>query len=168
VSRSAAALLLALLVGCSAARPFPGPPSVAPITLSELEGRGDPARRASQRLVLEGLDEDAGARPAAALAQYERALQVDPTNPWAWLALARHEVEEGDPARALSFLDKAEALLRGDGSDPLRVAPHLEGLRGGALTALGRSGEGLALLRRARASAPAVWADGRLDASELR
>jgi tetratricopeptide (TPR) repeat protein len=162
------ALLVVLLAGCSATRALVSEPSVEPIALSELAGRGDPARRASQRLVLEGLDEDDAARPAAALAQYERALQVDPTNPWAWLALARHEVDEGDPARALSFLDKAEALLRDDAADPLRVEPHLVGLRGEALTALGRTGEGLELLRRARASAPSVWSDGRLDAAELR
>jgi tetratricopeptide (TPR) repeat protein len=165
---AAAALLVALLAGCSATGALSPAPTVEPIVLSEMAGRGDPARRASQRLVLDGLDEDEAARPAAALAQYERALQVDPTNPWAWLALARHEIDEGDPARALSFLDKAEALLRSDGTDPLRVEPHLVGLRGEAFTALGRTREGLELLRRARASAPAVWSDGRLDAAELR
>jgi tetratricopeptide (TPR) repeat protein len=169
MSRAAArTLLVALLAGCSATGPLSPAPTVEPIALSEIAGRGDPARRASQRLVLDGLDEDEAARPAAALAQYERALQVDPTNPWAWLALARHEIDEGDPARALSFLDKAEALLRSDGTDSLRVEPHLVGLRGEALTALGRTREGLELLRRARASAPSVWSDGRLDAAELR
>lgn len=159
---------LALLVGCGVAR---GPSRRAPepaLRLSEVATLGDPARRASMRLVLQGLDADAALRPAAALSSYERALQVDPNNPWAWLALARHEVEHGDPARALAQLDKAEALLPGEGELSRGAAPHVTGLRGAALRAGGREPQGLALLADARRAAPDVWADGSLDASELR
>lgn len=165
------ALALALpLLGCGGlAAPSALPPrgTVEPLRLSERATQGDPARRASQRLLLQGLEEDGRGRSDAALGQYDRALQVDPTNPFAYLALARHEVEWGSPARALEVLGQAEALLS-DETDSLRVEPHLEGLRGAALQALGRSAEAAPHLAAARRLAPGVWGDGRLDASELR
>lgn len=157
-----------LLVGCAPLRVGPEEPE-EPMRLSELVGRGDPARRAGQLLVLRGLEEDGQARPVQARASYERALQVDPTNPYAYLALARHEIDAGEPERALAFLDQAETLLPGErDADPSRVESHLLGLRGAALLQMGRMAEGRALLTRARQLAPAVWDDARLDALELR
>ena len=116
------------------------------------------------RLVMAGLDADARGRAAEASSQYERALQVDPNNPYAWLALARQEVFEGDPERGLSHLDKADALLAGDE----RAAAHLAGIRGAGLAAVGQASLAAPFLREARARAPAEWADGKLDAPELR
>jgi tetratricopeptide (TPR) repeat protein len=120
------------------------------------------------RLVLQGLDADASLRAQAGLSSYERALQVDPNNPWAWLALARHEVEYGDPGRALAQLDKAEALMPMEGALSRGAEPHLVGLRGAALRAAGRTSQAAPLLVDASRAAPDVWADGLLDASELR
>lgn len=139
-----------------------------PFHLSALAEQGDPARRASVRLVLEGLDADAEGRPSAAIHLYERALQVDPTNPWAYLALARHRAEGLDPERALAMLDQAEGRLELEGPVDPRVEAHLLGLRGSVLWAVGRREEGADLLRRARRLAPRVWDDGRLDPWELR
>jgi hypothetical protein len=116
------------------------------------------------RLVMGGLDSDSGGRLAEGSARYQRALQVDPTNPYAWLALARQEIFEGDAERGLAHLDKARALLGSDES----VAAHLAGLRGAGLLALGQSGLGQPFLEEARQLAPDVWGDGTLDASELR
>jgi tetratricopeptide (TPR) repeat protein len=161
-----AGLLVAL--GCVAPRGARGPTPPPALRLSEVAGHGDPARRASMRLVLQGLDEDVAWRAQAALSSYERALQVDPNNPWAWIALARHEVEHGDPVRALAQLDKAEALLPMEGALSRGAEPHLNGLRGAALRAAGRSPQAAPLLADARRDAPDVWADGLLDASELR
>ena len=135
-----------------------------PLHLSELGGSGDPARRASLRLVLAGLDADTRGRAAEASSSYQRALQVDPNNPYAWLALARQEVFEGDPDRGLSHLDKAQALL---GTDE-RAAAHLAGIRGAGLVAIGKRPLGEPFLREARELAPDTWSDGMLDASELR
>jgi len=139
--------------------------AAAPFHLSQVAGDGDAARRASSRLVIEGLEADAAGRAAGALSRYEHAVQVDPTNPWAWLALARHELDVGRPDRTLSYLEKAEALLPGRS---LGVEAHLAGLRGSALRDLGRGSEAVGPLERARRLAPAAWADGRLDAAELR
>jgi hypothetical protein len=158
-----AALLAALApAGCQIApgSRFPGDS----LHLSTLESVGDPARRASMRLVVTGLDADERGRGAEASSSYQRALQVDPNNPYAWLALARQEVFDGDPDRGLSHLDKAQALL---GKDELAAA-HLAGIRGAGLVAIGKRPLGEPFLREARELAPAAWSDGKLDASELR
>lgn len=155
-------LLLCLpLLACQIPR---GVPSAEPLSLSQVATEGDPARRASMRLVMGGLDSDGSGRGAEASARYERALQVDPTNPYAWLALSRQEVFEGDANRGLAHLDKARALL---GSDE-RAAAHLAGLRGAGLVALGQPALGEPFLEEARQLAPVIWGDGKLDASELR
>ena len=120
------------------------------------------------RVVLQGLDADAAARPQEALRLYERALQVDATNPWAYLALARYHAEEGTPALAFSYLDKVEALLGAQRELAPAVEPHLVGLRGEALVATGRAADAAPLLERARLLSPSVWGDGHLAPSELR
>lgn len=162
------ALALVGAVGaCAPLRP-PAPVAPEPLHLSELAGRGDAQRRSSLELVLQGLDADATGRPHAARADYENALRIDPTNPWAYVALARHHVAGTTPQRALDFLDQARALLEGQGAWSPRAEAHVVGLRGAALVASGRGPEGLPLLERARELSPTVWSDGHLDARELR
>jgi len=127
---------------------------------------GDPARRASTRLLLRGLKADESWHFREAVVLYERALQVDPTNPWAYLCRARFEVAQGDPERALDYLDKVEALLPSEpGAAGARA--HLAGLRGTALAILGYTSRAEPLLAAAKRGAPRKWADGQLDASEL-
>ena len=162
----AGALTLLLVVlaaaGCQGPRAAVLPRE--PVHLSRVAGAGDAARRASMRVVLAGLDADEAERDLEASALYERALQVDPTNPWAWLALARQEVFEGDPDRGLANLDKAETLLASDES----AAAHLAGIRAAGLRAVGQGALAEPFLREARDRAPAAWSDGKLDAAELR
>lgn len=143
-------------------------PEEPPLRISEIAGAGDAARRASTRLVLVGLDDDAEGRPDAAEVSYERALRVDATNPWAYLALARHRADGVDPASALPFLDRTQALLEAEGGVPPGAEVHLVGLRGAALRASGREDEGWPLVVEARRRAPEIWDDGRLAADELR
>ncbi|HKA14769.1 MAG TPA: tetratricopeptide repeat protein [Myxococcota bacterium] len=118
--------------------------------------------------MIEGLDADESGDTARALSRYERALQIDASNPWVYLAFARHYVEEGDPGRALSHLDRAEALL--DTQEPASPGAkvHCDGLRGAALALEGNLAEAQPLLDSAARSAPDVWGDGVLSASELR
>lgn len=164
-----AALGLLFLGGCTLSFEGALPPSGAPpFRLSDVAEEGDAARRASMRLVLRGLDEDGALRPAQALALYERALQVDPNNPFAYLALARHHADGLEPQRALAFLDKAEALLDRSPWWSPGLEANLLGIRGSALYASGRIPSALPLLERARHLSPTVWSDARLDASELR
>jgi tetratricopeptide (TPR) repeat protein len=135
------------------------------LRLSQVESQGDPARRASLRLCTDGLRADIKRQSVAARSQYERAIALDPTNPWAYLVLARQEVAVGDPERALQYVQQAETLLRNEGVYSPGVEPHIEGMRGAALIASGRPGG--EHLRRAAALSPSVWSDGRLDADEL-
>lgn len=158
-----ALLLVALSLAC--ATPSVQPP-VEPVRLSTVKPAGDAVRRASLRLCLEGLRADEQGHSAHARSQYERAIQIDPTNPWAYLCLARHEVDEGDPDRALEYVRQAANLLRSEGALSPGVEPHLLGLRGAALQASGH--DGARDLDRAALLAPAVWSDGHLSATELR
>ena len=120
------------------------------------------------RLVLEGLDADAAGSEGEATSLYGRALQVDPSNPFAYLALARQRAEGEDPARALPYLEKARALLAAQKAETPSVEAHLCGLRALALDAAGRGEEAQEEMARAKALAPDAWSDGRLDAAELR
>lgn len=153
---------VALAFGCASL------PSERAPRVSEVASSGDDQFRASQRLVMEGLDADERGDAARARSRYERALQIDASNPWVYLALARHYVEAGDAGHALAHLDRAEALLdaQADGSPGARV--HCDGLRGAALALEGDRSEARALLDSAARSAPGVWGDGELSASELR
>ena len=152
-----------LAIGCAQMIPVTPPPP----RVSDTIDSGDDQFRASQRLVLEGLDADERADAARAHSRYERALQIDASNPWVYLALARHYVEQGDPGRALAHLDRAEALL--DALDPPSpgARAHCEGLRGAALALEGNESEARPLLEAAAQAAPDIWGDGVLTAAEL-
>jgi Tfp pilus assembly protein PilF len=167
--------LLALLAGLTllaAGCVVPGKGSreevVVPLRISEAVDQGDPARRASLRLTLEGLDDDIAGAPRRARGSYERAVQVDPTNPHAYLALARHHLEVGDSPGVIHFLGQASAQYQSEGMKVTRVEVHLLGLRGGALRAEGRDVEAQPYLDRAGDLSPVIWGDGWLTAEELR
>ncbi len=166
---AACGLLAAVVVGCAGA-PTPRRSEkqpAPPLRLSIEATRGDAARRASTRLVLQGLASAARGAGASALGDYERALQVDATNPHAYLCLARHEIFEGEVTRGLAYLEQAEALFPSDpASDGARA--HLVGLRGAAYQRTGRRREAQPLLDAARELSPQIWRDGFLDAAELR
>jgi tetratricopeptide (TPR) repeat protein len=156
---------IALVGGCA------GParaPRNAVLRIAEIDHLGDDRRQASMRLVVEGLDAEIASTPQRALSRYQRAIQTDPGNPFAYLALARYYAGIADPERALEHLDRAQSLLDPDGDLYRRAEPHLRGLRGWALAEAGRSADAGPLLAEARRLAPSVWGDGRLDASELR
>jgi tetratricopeptide (TPR) repeat protein len=156
---------LALLASGCAMRlaPLPGR---APLRLSDAALEGDAARRASLRIVLQGLDADTAGRSEAARSSYERAIQIDATNPYAYLALARHEVDAGRFNRALESLEQAELLFGAEGAPG--VEAHLVGLRGAARLGKGYGADAEVLLAKASDLAPDVWADGHLSAEELR
>lgn len=163
-------LLLALGCAGSGRRPVE---TVRPIRVSDAVGVGDPARRASTRLTVQGLDADAAGAIQRARGSYERAIQVDATNPYAYLALARHYLDaaDTDPAdadRAVPLIDQAAALFEAEGMREPRVGVHLMGLRGRAMRETGQEVDAELYLERARELAPDVWGDGELSAVELR
>ena len=161
------ALLAVLVVQVLACAGLQGPGARA-LKIEQVADEGDATRRASTDLVLNGLASDARGEYDRARSQYELAIRVDSGNPYAYLALARFHVEQQQPQRALSYLDRAQVLFESLDLDSPRVEVHLVGLRGQALQSLGRTREAEPLLAHAAQSAPTVWGDGRLDADELR
>lgn len=169
------ALLGAIQVGCVASngtsandRRALNKRTEPPLTASDAIGLYDSARDASLRLVIEGLDADHTAKPSRALANYQRAVRVDPTNPFAFLALARHHLEVKSTDQAGAFLDQARSLFETEG----RLGPAVDvwglGLRAGIDRARGRTAQADALFLEARRLAPSIWGDERLSAAELR
>lgn len=133
------------------------------LRISALASDGDARRRASTQLVLYGLASEMRGSLREALARYEDALKVDANNPSASLAFARYEIFVGDADRGLAHLDRYEALAGAHAS-----LAHVAGLRGAALAKLGKRALARPYLEEARALAPSVWGDARLDARELR
>jgi tetratricopeptide (TPR) repeat protein len=136
--------------------------------IEEVAHDGDQTRRASTRLVVDGLTAEAQGDADRALSQYERAIQIDAGNPYVYLALARHYIEQRDVELAFGYLDRARLLLESSDHTSPRVEVHLIGLRGNALQLAGRTEEGGALLAQAARRAPKIWGDGHLSADELR
>ncbi len=164
--RSLLIAALWLVLGCAAGSGLlPGPPAPR---VSDVTSSGDDQFRASQRLVIEGLEADERGDSARARGRYERALQLDASNPWVYLALARHYVEADEPGRALAHLDRAESLLDAQEPGSPGAKVHCDGLRGAALALEGDREQAQVLLDSAARSAPDVWGDGELSAAELR
>jgi hypothetical protein len=166
-ARVACAALALFACGCAGLAPAFSP---APeLHLSTLADQGDASRRASLRIVLDGLRADSAGDAERASGLYQRALQVDSGNPYAYLALARQSVEQDEPQLALEYVARAEDLLEAE-SDALSpgAEAHLDGLRGAALVLEGERVQGNELLEHAAQRAPDVWSDARLDADELR
>jgi len=160
-------MLLALITACAGSGFRTTPVNGGPLRISEIAGSGDSLRQASTRIVLEGLLVGDSER---ALTHYRRAIQLDATNPYAYLVLASHEIQWGDPERGEQSLHQAKLLLELEHLDSPRVSPHLKGLYGRARirSAAGDDSSGKSLLKDARRLAPDVWGDGWLKAAELR
>jgi hypothetical protein len=156
---------LAALIGACSSLPGARPPE--PLRIRELVDQGDPARRASYRLLVEGLQADIDGAHARAKGRYERAIQVDPTNPYAYLTFARFEVARRRADSARAFLDRTWALFDATGGVPPRVEAHLLGLDGAVEAMRGNHGEAARQLERARRLAPGIWDDAALAPEEL-
>jgi len=159
------ALAAALVVGCAVAPVRTSREAPGALRIRDVADAGDPQRRASTRLVLDAL---AAADAQYAISQCERAIRTDPTNPYAYLALAAVQVQWGDAQRGVETLAQAEQLFAPEELASPRVAAHFDGLRGRALLRGGSAAAGEALLTRAARAAPVVWSDGWLSSEELR
>jgi hypothetical protein len=162
------ALVASFAVACATGVAPRPPAQVRPLRISEVVGDGDPTRRASTRLVIKGLE---SSPPEQGLFDYERALRIDATNPYAYLALAAFEIQWGDLEQGVHALAQSELLLDAEGLKSPRVEPHLIGLRGRSMLRSYDDVErhaGEKWLEEARRRAPEVWGDGWLGVAELR
>jgi tetratricopeptide (TPR) repeat protein len=162
------AILVLITLACVREPSRESSESREPLRVSEITQIGDPRRQASQRLVIEGLEADAAGESERALASYERAIQMDGMNPYAYLAIARYWIEVGEPERGVVFVDQAEVLIDSSGESTHGARVHLVGLRGRAGSLGPHSEEAANQLRQAADLAPQVWGDGILSADELR
>ncbi len=166
---STPALLIFWLAGCSTLG-MSGASRFAdrPLTATRALGQGDPTRDASLRLVIAGLDDDEAGRPSRALASYQRAVRVDSTNPFAYLALTRHHLEYGSGEEASAFLDQARSLFEVEG----RLGPAVDvwgiGLRAWIDRSRGRDASAKIRFEAARGLSFEIWLDEQLSAHELR
>ena len=164
LGRLALIAVAAVLGACST---LPGLGGQDPIRISELVEQGDPARRASQRLLVEGLEADIAGAQARAKGRYERAIQIDPTNPYAYLTVARFEVDRRNADQARAFLDQTYALFDAEGGMPPRVEAHFIGLESAVAAIAGDRTAAARGFEQARRLAPGVWGDAYLTAEEL-
>lgn len=96
-----------------------------------------PQRRASMKLVQQGRDLLRIENYKAALAQFERAIDIDATNPYSHYFVARAHYLLRDYRQSLDFLEVAEQRLAGD--DPWLAEIHV--LRARNAAALGFHGQ---------------------------
>lgn len=93
------AVLLLLLAACTALRPGPPPVSENPAVLTLVEqARADAAQSKLQ----------------SAAGTIERALRIEPRNPWLWQELARLHLMLGDHAQAENFAARSNTWAAGD------------------------------------------------------
>lgn len=164
-------ILSAWLAGCANLSRTPASSLLGverPLTASRAIGQGDATRDASIRLVIGGLDDDEAGRPSRAVASYQRAIRVDSTNPFSYLALARHHLEYGSARDASAFLEQARTLFENEG----RLGPEVDvwgiGLRAWIDRGMGRSEAAAARFEAARELSPEIWVDEFLSADEMR
>ena len=129
-----------LLAGCAGVATQPSTPSaaqqpgeaaiLAPVAISAMSGNQAVIALLDQSQT----DNDAGRREAAGAA-LERALRIEPRNPWLWLELAQLRLAQGQYAQALTLAGKANSFA---GHQP-RVQAENWQVIGKARVALGDS-----------------------------
>jgi len=116
--------------GAGSAAPEPGTPAEAPSASTRpYPGSAEPApgpsyHPAGQALISQAKEQSRAGDTAAAGSTLERALRVDPDNPWIWIELARVRYAEGDPGGARGMASKALSVA-GPDEEAARVARGL-------------------------------------------
>ena len=130
ISRSGALMLLLLLTSCTVLRPTPVSENPAVLGLLQ-QARADSAENKLQ----------------SAVAGIERALRIEPRNPWLWQELARLHLAQGDHAQAESLAARStswagsDAALRAANWRIIAAARSARGDVDGAQTAVARAVE---------------------------
>ena len=118
--------------------------------------------------MIAGLNDDQVGRPSRALASYQRAVRVDSTNAFAYLALARHHLEYGSGEQASAFLDQARSLFEVEGRRGSEVDVWGVGLQAWIDRSRGRDAMADTRFEAARTLSFEIWQDEQLSAHELR
>ena len=112
---------LLLLAGCAGVPTAPAPPpataeaqpsesATAPVPLPTVPNSDMSGNRAVIALLDRAqTDNDAGQHDSAGAA-LERALRIEPRNPWLWLALAQVRLDQGQYAQAITLARKSNSF----------------------------------------------------------
>lgn len=122
------------------------PPDVAPSPLASLTASTAPHVVAATRLADEGRQRLAAGDLDTALEQLERAIAIDPANPYAYYYLAEIHFARGSYQQAIAFGDRAAILSARADSGLLSRA---FGLQGKVFEAAGRFADARAAYQRA-------------------
>jgi Flp pilus assembly protein TadD len=117
-------LLFVLLFGLSACADLPLNPSTGPATgasgsatREEADSEtGSGSAEAVQELVASSRTSSAGGDYAHALADIERAIRIEPRNPYLWLELGEIHLSRDDPQQAAAMARKAMSVAGADGA----------------------------------------------------
>ncbi len=124
------ALVLSLLAGCAGVATQPSAPAAAPEALPRqpeggvaIEPVPKPSMSGNQAVVAlldrAQVDSEAGRREAAGVS-LERALRIEPRNPWLWHELAKLRLAQGQYVQAITLAQKSISFAGRD--------RHLQGL----------------------------------------
>ncbi|MGA7594420.1 MAG: tetratricopeptide repeat protein [Gallionella sp.] len=110
----------ALLAGCAAVVPTPSAPSISPAPVQPQGTAGVPLKTvpnsamSQNRAVIALLDQsqlDNGTgHRASADSALERALRIEPRNPWLWHQLAQLRMDQGQYAQAITLAGKSNSF----------------------------------------------------------
>ena len=115
-------LLIMLLSGLSACADLPLDPSSGPtseVSGSSAPGQGEAEDRAGSAEAVRGLvassrTSKASGDYALALADIERAIRIEPRNPYLWLELGEIHLARNDPRQAATMARKARSVAGAD------------------------------------------------------
>jgi tetratricopeptide (TPR) repeat protein len=88
-----------------------------------------PAAAASRTLLEQSRAEQAAGEYSRAAASLERALRIDPDDPWLWLELGQVRLAEGDRGQAEMMARRALTLADGDGALEATATRLLESIQ---------------------------------------
>src|SRR6056297_26995 len=127
-------LLFVLLFGLSACANLPFDPSPSPAAGDSASAPGEPmepetgggSAEAVRELVASSRASRAGGDYSRALADIERAIRIEPRNPYLWLELGETHLIRNDPRQAAATARKAMSVAGPDGAAKAAAEDLLE------------------------------------------
>lgn len=104
--------LLLLFTGCATQPPAPAPSAQSgeAMILPPVQNTAMSGNRAVVALLDRAKTDNAAGHKGAAEASLERALRIEPRNPWLWHQLAQMRLDQGRYAQAASFARKSNSF----------------------------------------------------------
>ena len=115
IAKLALSMLLVLVAGCiTAPRSVPTSPSPSPPATSDPRAPSELRPSAATALLEQARSERRAGELARAESVIERALRIEPDDPWLWIELGEIKRAAGDRSQAAAMGRKALSLAAGD------------------------------------------------------